>query len=227
MTKCYGYVRVSTGMQADSGLGIEAQRAALEAEAARQGWDLEVVVDVVSGGKATDKRPALAAALDDLDAHGGVLVVSKLDRVSRSVLDFTRLLDRAQEAGWRLVCLDIAADTGTASGRMVVTVLAAAAELEVNLIRERTRNALQAKKARGSRLGAPVRLPESTRALVAALRADGLSLRAIAAELERRQVPTATGAGWHASTVNHVLRSLDLDAQAIEATARAAARAAA
>lgn len=222
MTKCYGYVRVSTDQQADSGLGIEAQSAQLRAEAERQGWDLELVVEVESGGKDADRRPALAAALAELDAHGGVLVATKLDRISRSVLHFTKLLDRAERKGWRLVCLDVAADTGTASGRMVVTVLAAAAELERRLIGERTRDALQAKKARGARLGRPVVLAAELRSRVAELRAEGLTLRAIAEELSSEGWPTARGAGrWSHTTVAAVLKSLDLDAQA--AAIRAAA----
>src|SRR3954454_10459293 len=101
--KAIGYCRVSTGEQVNSGAGLAAQRAALEAEASRRGWNLELVVE--DGASAKDlNRPALGAALARLDrGEADVLMVSKLDRLSRSVKDFGGLLDRATKRKWSVL----------------------------------------------------------------------------------------------------------------------------
>src|SRR4051794_39498727 len=101
-----GYVRVSTEEQADSGLGLEAQRAKLAEEARRRGWDLVgVLADEGVSAKEMDSRPGLQAALDRVESGDAqILLVSKLDRLSRSVHDFTGLLKRADSAAgswWR------------------------------------------------------------------------------------------------------------------------------
>lgn len=101
----YAYVRVSTDEQGDSGAGLDAQRAAVTAEATRRGWALDVHDEVASGGSLTG-RPVLAGLLDRLDRDGGTLVVSRLDRLSRSVADAAALMDRARRRGWALVALD-------------------------------------------------------------------------------------------------------------------------
>jgi DNA invertase Pin-like site-specific DNA recombinase len=112
-----GYVRVSTEEQADSRAGLEAQRAAILRECRRRGWKLvELVED--AGYSAKDlKRPGIQAALEVLrrgDARA--LVVAKLDRLSRSMLDFTAVMAKAQKQGWALVALDCAVDTTTPAG---------------------------------------------------------------------------------------------------------------
>src|SRR5437763_7738361 len=96
-----GYVRVSTDEQSDSGAGLEAQRRAIAAECRRRGWELlEVVED--AGFSAKDlKRPGIQAALEALEAGDArALVASKLDRLSRSMIDFTALMATAQKQGW-------------------------------------------------------------------------------------------------------------------------------
>lgn len=104
-----------------------------------------------------NNRPELAAALADLDAgHGTVLMVSKLDRLSRSVHDATGLLLRAERAGWGLVALDVAVDTTTPQGAAMTQILAVFAELERRLIGERTKAALAVKRA-GREAGPPAR----------------------------------------------------------------------
>jgi DNA invertase Pin-like site-specific DNA recombinase len=97
--RALGYVRVSTAGQVDPGAGLDAQRAAVEGEAARQGWTLEIVTDAGLSG-ATMRRPALTEALVRLDrGDADVLVAAKLDRVSRSVKDFAALLERRTTQG--------------------------------------------------------------------------------------------------------------------------------
>ncbi|MGH8922153.1 MAG: recombinase family protein, partial [Actinomycetes bacterium] len=193
--RALGYLRVSTEGQAESGAGLDAQRATIEAEATRQGWQLDIVTDTGSG--ADLNRPALAAALYRLD-HGEaeLLVAAKLDRVSRSVKDFTELLERAHRGGWRLVLLDLG-DTSTATGELTANMIASAAQYERRLIGQRTREGLAAKRAAGVRLGRPSVLPYEVVARIVAERAEGRTMRVIAEGLTADGVPTARGgAQW-------------------------------
>jgi DNA invertase Pin-like site-specific DNA recombinase len=217
------YTRVSTDGQGESGLGLDAQRTQVVAECERRGWTPQVVVEVASA-RTLKGRPVLSAALDALDAgEAQVLVVTKVDRVGRSLLDVLRLAERAEANGWHLVVLEANVDTSTPQGRFVLQALGAVAELERGLIAERTKAALRTKRAQGARLGRPVALPLAVRERIAAEHDAGRSLRAIAAGLTADGVPTAQGgAAWHASTVRNVLRSLVLDAQAAAAKAAAA-----
>lgn len=215
-----GYVRVSTDEQGRSGLGIEAQRARIEAEADRRGWTVEWITD--DGYSAKDlRRPGIAGALDRLDAgEAEALVVAKLDRLSRSVVDFAGLLERSRREEWDLVALDLGVDTTTPTGAFVANLMANVAQLERELIGQRTSDALQALKRRGVRLGGPVQTPDEIRQRIADERDAGASLRTIADGLNADGIPTAQGgARWYASTVQAVLRSLELDAEAEAAAA--------
>jgi DNA invertase Pin-like site-specific DNA recombinase len=206
--RAIGYVRVSTDEQVVSGLGLAAQRAAIESEAGRRGWDLDVIAD--EGRSAKDlNRAGLAAALDRLDRRqADVLVVAKLDRLSRSVGDFGALLDRAARRGWSVVCLDLGVDTTTPVGEFTANVVVSASQYERRIIGQRTREALAAARARGTRLGRPQVLTGDMVERIVRMRRDGASFRAIAAQLEADGVPTARGgATWHASTVKAVCES--------------------
>ncbi|MGI4896135.1 MAG: recombinase family protein [Janthinobacterium lividum] len=187
------YLRVSTAEQADSGAGLDAQRTALAAEAARRGWELEFVVD--AGHSAKDlNRPALTAALAHLNAReADVLMVSKLDRLSRSVHDFSGLVKEATRRGWSVICLDLGVDTSTPNGKFMATVTAGIAELERELIGQRTRDALAAKKAAGVRLGRPQVLPMAVVRRIVDEREAGRSWQTIADALTADGVPTARG----------------------------------
>lgn len=223
-TRVVGYLRVSTDEQAESGLGLDAQRATIEAAAAARGWEVVAFhTDAgVSGGVAPAKRPAFAAALAAMEAgEADVLVVAKGDRLARSVVALVDLIDEAERVGWSLVTLDTDVDTSTAAGRMVASMMGVIAEWERRIVSERTKGAMRAAKARGVRMGGPVVLPQSARERVAALRAEGLTLQAVADTLTAEGVPTARGGQWHRATVRHVLRSLDLDAEATAARAAA------
>jgi DNA invertase Pin-like site-specific DNA recombinase len=209
MARVIAYTRVSTSEQADSGAGLEAQRAAILAEAERRGWqeaDLTFVEDAGYSGKDLN-RPGIAAALDALRHHrADALVVSKLDRLSRSMLDFAGLMDRASREKWALVALDVGVDTTTPQGEMVAAVMAVFAQFERRLIGERTKAALAVKKAAGVRLGRPRLIPEEIVARIAAERSSGATLRAIADGLNRDGVPTSMGGRrWWVATVQGVL----------------------
>jgi DNA invertase Pin-like site-specific DNA recombinase len=204
-----GYVRVSTDEQRTSGAGLAAQRAAIEAECQRRGWTLvEVIED--AGYSAKDlKRPGVQIALETLRrGEAGALVVAKLDRLSRSMLDFTAVMAKASKQSWALVALDCAVDTTTPAGEAMANVLATFAQFERRLIGQRTREALAAKRASGVRLGRPVSLPAALRERIAAERKAGRSLAAIADTLNEEQVPTAQGGRqWWPSTVRAALRT--------------------
>ena len=209
-TRVLGYLRVSTGEQAESGAGLDAQRATIQAEADRRGWHVEYVVDAGNSG-ATLSRPALSEALGRLDRGDvGILVAAKLDRVSRSVADFAGLLDRSRSAHWSLVLLDLGVDTSTPSGELVANMIAASAQYERRLISQRTTEALAAKKAQGVRLGRPSQLPPEIVERIVRERAAGRRLRVIAEGLTAGGVPTARGgAKWSTSTVQAVLNGQD------------------
>ena len=209
-----GYVRVSTEEQATSGAGLDAQRTAIAAEVARRGWNLvEVHSDAGVSGKSLAGRPALAAALAALESGGaGTLVVAKLDRLSRSLLDFAGLMQRAQRNGWNLVALDLGIDLSTPAGEFMASVMASAAQWERRIIGQRTKDALQAKRAAGVRLGRPRVIDDAVAARIEHERAAGRSLAAIAEKLTLDGMPTAHGgARWHASTVRAVLMSRTID----------------
>jgi DNA invertase Pin-like site-specific DNA recombinase len=216
--RALGYLRVSTEEQAGSGAGLDAQADAIATAVAGRNWVLlDTVIDAgVSGGKAIAQRAGLCEVLQRLDAgEADVLIVSKLDRLSRSVRTLCELLDHSEAKGWSLVILDTDLDTTSASGRLVASVMGSVAEWERRVIAERTKAALSARKARGKRLGRPVVLAEATRARIAALHAAGTSQAAIARQLTAEAVETATGkTTWYPATVRNVLLSLDLDAEA-------------
>jgi len=202
-----GYVRVSTDEQAGSGAGLEAQRQAIVAECERRGWTLiEVIED--AGFSAKDmRRPGVQEALRVLKAGDAkALVAAKLDRLSRSMLDFTGLMATAQKQNWALVALDCAVDTTTPAGEAMANVLATFAQFERRLISQRTKDALAVKKAQGVRIGRPTVMPRSVVLRMRRDRAKGLTYAAIAEALNADCVPTAQGgARWYPATVRSTL----------------------
>lgn len=203
-----GYIRVSTEEQVGSGLGLDAQRRKLRAEAKHRDWRLELVVE--EGRSAKDlNRPELQQALARLDrGEATVLVVSKLDRLSRSVKDFADVLERAKRRGWAVVCLDLGVDTSTPVGEFTANVVASASQYEKRIIGQRTSDAMAEARARGVRLGRPQVLPEDVVARIVSESSNGMSLRRIAFGLTADEVPTARGgSAWSASSVQAVLRS--------------------
>ncbi len=143
------------------------------------------------------------------------LVVAKLDRLSRSLLDFAALTERARQGGWQLVALDLGVETATPSGEMMANVLATFAQFERRPIGQRTRDVLAAKKQAGARLGRPVTIPDTIRRRIVSERLAGTSWPRIAQSLNRDSVPTVRGdTRWPVSTVQAAYRSTQLDAAA-------------
>lgn len=216
------YYRVSTGRQGRSGLGLEAQRAAVAVYLNGGDWHITSEFTEVESGKRSD-RPELDKALAAARLHRIPLVVSKVDRLTRSVAFLSRLL----EAGVDVRFADLPQIEG-ATGRFLLQQMVAVAELEAGMISKRTKDALAAAKRRGKQLGGDrgARLTAKARKsgneavaraakqraadvapVIAELQAAGAeSLRAIATGLNARGIPTARGSGqWSAVQVARVL----------------------
>ncbi|MCP4308030.1 MAG: recombinase family protein [bacterium] len=202
-----GYLRVSTTDQAESGAGLEAQRQAVAGACGQRGWRL---ADVFEDGGRSGKnlnRQGFSRAIEAVESGTAqVLVVAKLDRLSRSLMDFAAVMDRAQQKGWHVVALDLGVDTSTPSGEMIANVMASFAQFERRMIGQRTREALAVKKAQGVRIGRPPATEGSTIRRMRELRAEGLSYRRVARQLDEEGHSTAHGAArWDGSTVRRTL----------------------
>ncbi|MCW2983496.1 MAG: putative resolvase [Conexibacter sp.] len=199
-----GYVRVSTSEQADSGLGLDAQRATIATSATPRGWSVDWVED--AGFSAKDmRRPGIQAALGSLrEGKADVLAVSRLDRLSRSMLDFSSLMATAQREGWSIVALDLGVDTTTPEGEMMAHVRATFAQYERRLISQRTREALAQRRAAGHRLGRARVIGEDVERRARALRAT-MSIRKVAAALDAEGFTAPGGGPWQPSTLHRVL----------------------
>jgi DNA invertase Pin-like site-specific DNA recombinase len=218
MSQAVAYYRVSTRQQGRSGLGIEAQKAAIQRFAEAEGIDIvaeHVEVETGKGADALERRPELAAALANARKAKCPVVVAKLDRLSRDVHFISGLM--AHRVPF------VVAELGADADPFMLHLYAALAEKERALISQRTKAALAAKKAQGVKLGNPhaadaaVKAQAAHRAsadrfaanilpVVDSIRASGISSHAgIAAALNARGVNTARGGRWHATTVRNLL----------------------
>ena len=229
MKRAVAYYRVSTLQQHRSGLGIEAQRAAVTRFVEAEG--IAIIAEYVEaesgkGADALDRRPQLAAALSAARSAKCTVLVSKLDRLSRDVAFVSGLM--AQRVPF------IVAELGLDADPFMLHLYAALAEKERRLISERTRAALAAKKASGARLGNPsniVLAGESGRQVqvaaadqfaanllpvIAAIRHTGATtLEAITCALNDRGIRPARGARWYASSVANLLNRMNKFAEAL------------
>jgi DNA invertase Pin-like site-specific DNA recombinase len=198
---------VSSEEQADSRAGLEAQRAAIQHECERRGWHILAVIEDAGYSAKDLKRPGVSAALEQLEAKSADgLVVAKLDRLSRSMLDFTAIMAKAQREGWALVALDCAVDTTTPAGEAMAHVLATFAQFERRLIGQRTREALAVKKKEGIRLGRPPTINPKLARRIRSMRSRGMTLQAICDKLNSDGVPTPRGgAVWRPTSLRAVV----------------------
>jgi DNA invertase Pin-like site-specific DNA recombinase len=206
------YRRVSTREQADKGAGLPAQKTVLTAGLTVRSqqaltWDC---VDRGKSGKDL-KRPELTRALQIVEnGEAGGIIVSKLDRLSRSLLDFAYLMAKAQKEGWNIVALDLGVDLSTPAGQAMAGMLAIFAEFERNVIRQRTRDALAEKREDGVRLGRPRAIDDDLlAAIVQAYLADS-NFSAVARWLNDAAVETPHGGRmWYPASVQKVVQSQD------------------
>jgi DNA invertase Pin-like site-specific DNA recombinase len=140
--------------------------------------------------------------------EAGTLVVSKLDRATRSLKDFADLMQRAQKGRWNFVALDLGIDLSSPSGEFMASVMASAAQWERRIISQRTSDVLQAKKAQGQRLGRPSGLSSEVVARIVKERTAGQTWQAIAAGLHADGITASRGGTtWYPSSVKAVYDS--------------------
>jgi DNA invertase Pin-like site-specific DNA recombinase len=216
-TSVIAYHRVSTQKQGRSGLGLKAQRLAVEWFAETEGFLISAEFIEIGAGKGADaleRRPELAKVLKAARKDKCAVLVAKLDRLSRDVAFIAGLM--AQRVPF------IVAELGRNADPFTLHIYAALAEQERRMISERTRQALAAARERGVVLGnakqaqanknESIARAESLRPLLEGM--SGLSARAIAAELTRRAIPTPRAASWSAKTVLRVMDRLRIAAPA-------------
>jgi DNA invertase Pin-like site-specific DNA recombinase len=205
-----GYVRVSTEEQGRSGVGLQAQRAAINDACTARGWQLlRIEEDRLSGAAEPEKRPGLQRALQAVESDEATgLVVAKLDRLTRSLPGFAKLVERSRASGWEIVILDLNVDTTTPTGEAMASMLAVFAQWERRMIGQRIGEALAVKRQQGVRLGRPPAVDPQVRRRIRGLRTRGWSYRRIADRLNDEHVPTAHGgAAWHPATVRSIVGS--------------------
>lgn len=224
MPKALGYARVSTEEQASEGVSLAAQAERIRAYCQLARLDLVDILaeEGVSAGKPLAERKEGARLLQLVDGQEVTHVVAlKLDRLFRDAIDCLTVVRDWDRAGIALHLVDQggqAINTQSAMGRFFLTIMAGVAEMERNLIGERTKLALRYKRQNGKVYGPEpygfrrvdedlVPVPEELQALalMRSLRAKGKSYRQIAAELRRQKVPTKTGGRWEAMTVKKIL----------------------
>jgi DNA invertase Pin-like site-specific DNA recombinase len=223
--RAIAYIRVSTDQQRESGLGLEAQRAAVAESAIRLNLELAATfTDAgLSGTLGVEDRPGLADALNAL-RRGDVLIIAKRDRIARDVFISVLIEREVAKKGARIVsAAGEGTDTDDPSAVFTRRILDAVGELERALTAARTRGALRAKRARGERAGTepfgfrvngdgrtlhPHADEQETLAVIHDCRNAGLSYRDTAAELTRRERPTRSGATWQPQYVHGILATI-------------------
>jgi DNA invertase Pin-like site-specific DNA recombinase len=198
------YVRVSTVDQTQ-GLSFEAQERAISQEVARRGWTMHSLVTEARSGKSAANRPELQRALSTLAAgYADCLVVARLDRLARSLIDLLTLMDRAKQEGWTLLILSPTVDLSDPFGKCMAQVAGAFAELERELIGQRQRESVAARKAAGTYKKPPKRITDEAEERIAHLFGEGLSLRGIARQLELEGYAPPAGSVWHARSIGRI-----------------------
>lgn len=220
-TKTIAYLRVSTDKQADKGISLEAQEEKARAYASLYDLDLvEVIIDAGESAKTLD-RPGLQRALSMLKTgKAEALLVVKLDRLTRSVVDLGKLIETYFAPGKAaLMSVSEQIDTRSAAGRLVLNILASVSQWERETIGERTRDAMRHKQSQGEYIGGET--PYGFRLVAGELLDDdaeqeviqkardfhaaGLSLRKIAAELDKQGIKTRRGSIFAATQIQRMI----------------------
>ena len=228
MKTAIAYIRVSTEKQATEGVSLDAQRSRIESWCAAHGYELaQVFVDAGISGKRMDTRPELQSAIKALKKDTA-LVSYSLSRLARSTKDLITIAELVGKKKADLVSLTEQIDTTTATGKAMFQMLAVMAELERNLVAERTTTALQHKKRSGQKYCnqtpygfeaidgrlEQVKQEVEVVAQIQAARSGGSTLQAIANDLNGRNIPTKTGKLWQPATIHLLLKRSHLVAAA-------------
>jgi site-specific DNA recombinase len=221
-----GYARVSTDKQADRGVSLDVQTEKIRAMALVHDAELiEIIVEAGESAKSLN-RPGMQRLLALIDSgEVQTVIVAKLDRLTRSVKDLCELLELFERRGVALISVAESLDTGSAAGRLVLNIMTAVSQWEREAIGERTRDALSHKRnlrecvgnvAFGYRLaadGVHVEPDEAEQAAISSirkLRANGQSLRRIAADLNREGSRTRRGSEWRLESIARIVQSNSL-----------------
>jgi len=220
--KTVGYVRVSTDKQADRGVSLDAQAEKIRAMAVVHNAELlDIIVDGGESAKSLN-RPGMARLLALVDTREvQVVIIAKLDRLTRSVKDLCTLLERFERRGVALVSVAESLDTGSAAGRLVLNIMTAVSQWEREAIGERTRDAMSHKRNNGERVGniqfgyrlgadgkhvEPDPAEQGVLAEIRQLRNNGQTLRGIAASLNHRALRTRRGSAWRLEHVARIIK---------------------
>ena len=204
------YARVSTQEQAKHGASLDSQVNVLTEVAKARGWDVRVIREQASGKAMTRRaRPLLNDALDML-ARGEAqfLLAIRIDRISRNVEEFSRLMTTSRKQGWAMVLSEMDLDTTTSQGEFMANVQISVAQFERRLIGDRTKAGMAQRKTEGAVFGRRTGLPVEVVARIKSERFGGATLSAIANGLTDEQIPTAQGgARWYPATVKKIIES--------------------
>jgi site-specific DNA recombinase len=221
--KTIGYARVSTDKQADRGVSLEAQTEKIRAMAVVHSAELaDIIVEAGESAKSLN-RPGMQRLLALVDSAAvNAVIIAKLDRLTRSVKDLCELLERFERRGVALISVAESLDTSSAAGRLVINIMTAVSQWEREAIGERTRDAMRHKRSNGERVGniafghrlasdgvhvEPEPTEQAAIAAITELRAQGSSLRRIAADLNKRGWRTRKGSEWRLESVARVVGS--------------------
>lgn len=208
------YARVSTQMQVNDGMSLDAQERDLKRAAEHAGFtEFELLREEGRSGKSIKGRPILKAALERLDrGDAAAIFVTRIDRLARSTQDFLTIVDSAHKNGWRIVMLDLNLDTASYQGRFVVTIMSALAEMERAIIAERQKDVHRDRREKGKvwgvDLGLKTKVPAEVRSQILEYRSLGMSYGKIAEKLNKENIPPTRGVKWYASTIHSLVNNL-------------------
>ena len=221
MTKAIGYIRVSTSEQALEGISLDNQKAKIQAYCELNDLELvEIIEDAGKSGKNLNREGIQALTGKIRGKSIDAIIVYKLDRLSRKVIDTLSLIEIIEKAGVTFHSLNEKIDTGSAMGRFFLNITASLAQMERDLISERTKDALQMKIANNERAGQipfgwrlaedgnsliPHKEEQEVIRLVIKLHGQGLSYRAICEALTKAGIKPM-GKCWHPQTVKNILK---------------------
>jgi site-specific DNA recombinase len=218
MKRVIGYARVSTEHQAASGVSLAAQEERIRAYATFVGAEVvDLLVDRGVSGKKANRPKKLEAVRRVVAGEADGLVVYAIDRLSRSTIDLLSTVKELSDSGAGFVSCREQLDSSTPHGRFTLTILAGLAEMESELIGERTRESMARCRREGRKVNARTygfrsegkRLVEDSEEMevverILALRDEGVSYRQVAARLNKGDVPAPRGGEWRASSVRSV-----------------------
>jgi site-specific DNA recombinase len=226
-SRALGYCRCSTAEQANEGMSLEVQRSKILAYCSLNDMELaDTIIDAGISGKSLS-RPGIQEVLERLrSGEANAIVVLKLDRLSRSTRDVLQLTQMVQDNDWQLHSIGEKLDSSSASGRFTITILSVLAQMELELVGERTSQALQHKKSNGETLGTtpmgftsstngdglrilvPNETEQSVLKKISSLRESGSNYSEIARNLNKDGIPTKRGGRWYPSTVRYLLQKV-------------------